>query len=101
MVGADDTLALAARIVRSQSHLTVVGLAGGIFQFGFGALPFECQLAIPYWGSAVELIEVLELARAGEIKVHTERFSLDRVEDAYDKMRGGELDGRAVICPHG
>jgi propanol-preferring alcohol dehydrogenase len=101
MVGADDTLALAAQIVRPQSHLTVVGLAGGIFQFGFGALPFECQLAIPYWGSAVELIEVLELARAGEIEVHTERFSLDRVEDAYDKMRGGELEGRAVICPHG
>jgi D-arabinose 1-dehydrogenase-like Zn-dependent alcohol dehydrogenase len=23
------------------------------------------------------------------------------VGDAYEKMRGGELDGRAVICPHG
>ena len=47
-----------------------------------------------------ELMEVLELARAGTIKVHTEHFSLDGVQDAYDKMRNGELDGRAVICPH-
>jgi len=101
MVGSDDTLALSAQIVRFESHLTVVGLAGGNFQFGFGALPFECQLAIPYWGSAVELMEVLDLARAGKIRAHVERFPLDRVEDAYEKMRGGTLDGRAVICPHG
>jgi len=101
MVGSDDTLALSAQIVRFESHLTVVGLAGGTFQFGFGALPFECQLSIPYWGSAVELMEVLDLARAGKIRAHVERFSLDRVEDAYEKMRAGTLDGRAVICPHG
>jgi alcohol dehydrogenase, propanol-preferring len=101
MVGSDDSLALSAQIVRFESHLTVVGLAGGTFQFGFGALPFECQLTIPYWGSAVELMEVLDLARAGKIKAHTERFPLDRVEVAYKKMREGELAGRAVICPHG
>jgi len=101
MVGAQDTLALAARLVRFESHLTVVGLAGGSFEFGFGALPFECQLTIPYWGSAVELIEVLDLARAGTIRAHVERFALDRVDEAYEKMRNGELEGRAVICPHG
>jgi propanol-preferring alcohol dehydrogenase len=101
MVGSDETLALSAQIVRFESHLTVVGLAGGTFQFGFGALPFECQLNIPYWGSAVELMEVLDLARAGRIRAHVERFPLDRVEDAYEKMRNGALDGRAVICPHG
>lgn len=101
MVGSDDTLALSAQLVRFESHLTVVGLAGGTFQFGFGALPFECQLTIPYWGSAVELMEVLDLARAGEIRAHVERFPLDRVDDAYEKMRKGTLDGRAVICPHG
>lgn len=46
-------------------------------------------------------MEVLDLARAGTIKAHSERFSLEHVGDAYEKMRGGELDGRAVICPHG
>jgi alcohol dehydrogenase, propanol-preferring len=101
MVGAQDTLALAAQIVRFESHLTVVGLAGGTFEFGFGALPFECQLTLPYWGSAIELMEVLDLARAGTIRAHVERFALDRVDEAYEKMRNGELEGRAVICPHG
>lgn len=100
-VGADETLALGAKVVRFQSHLTVVGLAGGTFPFGFGALPFEAQLTLPYWGTAIELMEVLELAKTGKISSHIERFPLDRVADAYDKLRAGDLDGRAVICPHG
>jgi propanol-preferring alcohol dehydrogenase len=100
-VGADDTLALSSAITRFEGHLTVVGLAGGKLEFAFGALPFESQLTIPYWGTAVELMEVLDLARAGKIRAHVERFPLDRVEDAYARMREGSLDGRAVICPHG
>jgi propanol-preferring alcohol dehydrogenase len=100
-VGAAETIALAAQVVRFQSHLTVVGLAGGSFEFGFGALPFECQLTMPYWGTAVELIEVLDLARAGRIRAHVERFPLDCAADAYERMREGSLDGRAVICPNG
>jgi propanol-preferring alcohol dehydrogenase len=100
-VGADDTLALSKEITRFEGHLTVVGLAGGKLEFAFGALPFESQLTIPYWGTAIELMEVLDLARAGKIRAHVERFPLDRVEDAYARMREGSLDGRAVICPHG
>jgi propanol-preferring alcohol dehydrogenase len=100
-VGADETIALAALAARLESHVTVVGLAGGKFEFAFGTLPFEAQLTIPYWGTAIELIEVLDLARAGKIRAHVERFPLDRVGDAYLRMREGTLDGRAVICPNG
>lgn len=100
-VGADDTIAIAVQAAGFQSHVTVVGLAGGSFQFGFGALPFEAQLTIPYWGTAIELMEVLDLARAGKIRAHVERFPLDRVEEAYRRLREGSVDGRAVICPQG
>jgi len=101
MVGAEETLALAAAISRFESHVTMVGLAGGSYPFGFGTLPFEAQLTLPYWGTAVELMEVLELARAGKIRAHVERFSLDDAPQAYSRMREGSLDGRAVVCPHG
>ena len=101
MVGSDDSIALAVAVARFESHLTIVGLAGGKFEFAFGALPFEEQLTIPYWGSAVELEEVLELARGGRIRAHVERFELDRAADAYRRMRDGSLEGRAVICPNG
>lgn len=100
-VGADETIALGAAVAGFESHVTVVGLAGGKFEFAFGAEPFEAQLTIPYWGTAIELIEVLDLARAGKIRAHVERFPLDRAADAYTRLRDGTLDGRAVICPHG
>ncbi|HEY8502112.1 MAG TPA: NAD(P)-dependent alcohol dehydrogenase [Solirubrobacterales bacterium] len=101
MVGSDDSLALSAAVAKFESDLTIVGLAGGKFEFAFGAVPFEAQLCIPYWGTAVELMECLELARQGKIKSHVEHFPLDEAPRAYEKMRAGELDGRAVICPHG
>jgi propanol-preferring alcohol dehydrogenase len=101
MVGSDDSIATAAAIAKFESHLTIVGLSGGEFPFAFGAVPFEAQLCIPYWGTAVELMECLELAGQGKIKAHVERFPLEDAPLAYEKMRSGDLDGRAVICPHG
>jgi propanol-preferring alcohol dehydrogenase len=98
-VGADATMALAAQSVRMGGDIEIVGLAGGALPFQFGAVPFDVTVSIPYWGTVIELMEVLELARQGVIRAHVERFPLDRVAEAYERMREGSLDGRAVICP--
>jgi alcohol dehydrogenase, propanol-preferring len=100
-VGSDETMRLATAVARAGGAVEVIGLAGGTLAFGFGALPLDCSLTIPYWGSVVELMEVLDLARAGKIRVHVERFALERVADAYASLRAGTLQGRAVITPHG
>jgi propanol-preferring alcohol dehydrogenase len=99
-VGADSTMALAARIARKLGHLTVVGLAGGTIPFSFFALPYECSLAAPYWGTLAELFEVIALAEQGKIKSKIELFPLARVEDAYHALRAGRVHGRAVLVPH-
>jgi len=101
LVGANDTLALAVQCARVGGHLTVVGIGGGTLPFSFFAVPYECSVATTYWGSAVELTEVLALARRGEIRASVERFPLDRALEAYDRMRRGTLAGRAVITPNG
>jgi alcohol dehydrogenase, propanol-preferring len=101
LVGSDDTLALGAQVGRFEGDLALVGLAGGTFPLSFFSQPYEQSIATTYWGSAIELHEVLELARAGHIRAHVERFGLDQVEEAYARLRRGEIDGRAVICPHG
>jgi len=100
-VGADATMALAAASVRMGGDVEIVGLAGGILQYQFGAVAFDATISVPYWGTTIELMEVLELARQGGIRAHVERFSLDRVGEAYERLREGSLDGRAVIVPHG
>ena len=101
LVGSDATLALAARLARVRGHLTVVGIAGGTLPFNFFGLPYECSVASTYWGSITELGEVLALARAGRIVARVEEFPLSHALDAYDRMRAGTLNGRAVIVPGG
>lgn len=101
LVGSDQTLALGAQCGRMEGDLALVGIAGGSLPYSFFSQPYELSLATTYWGSAIELMEVVELARAGKIRAHVERFGLGQVADAYDKLRRGAVDGRAVICPHG
>jgi propanol-preferring alcohol dehydrogenase len=100
-VGNDATLALDAQIVAKGGAVMVIGVAGGTLDYRFNSLPSDASLTHPYWGSTIELAEVLELARAGHITAHAEHFPLERVTEAYERMRDGTLSGRAVITPHG
>jgi propanol-preferring alcohol dehydrogenase len=45
-------------------------------------------------------MEVLELARHDVVHAQVQRFPIDRVADAYERLRDGPK-GRAVILPHG
>src|SRR6185312_10227255 len=67
LVGSDDTLALAAQVGRSEGDLALVGLAGGTYPLSFFSQPYELAVATTYWGTAIGLLEVIELARAGRI----------------------------------
>jgi alcohol dehydrogenase, propanol-preferring len=100
-VGNDATLALDTRVVAKGGAVMVIGVAGGKLEYRYNTLPSDASLAHPYWGSVIELAEVLELARSGAITAHAEHFPLERVADAYERMRNGTLAGRAVITPHG
>lgn len=99
LVGATETLALAQRVARSMSHLTLVGIAGGTVPFGFATQAYEVSMINTYWGTIPELMEVIALAEAGRIRAHVEKFTLANANEAYDRMRRGELRGRAVIVP--
>lgn len=98
-VGSDATMALGAKTVRSLGDMTIIGLAGGGLGFNFFTLPYEASLAATYWGSVTELMEVIDLATAGKIAARIERFPLEKIHEAYEKLRAGAIDGRAVIVP--
>jgi alcohol dehydrogenase, propanol-preferring len=100
VVGSDDSLASAAKLARVGGQLTVVGIAGGTLPFSFFGIPYECSVASTYWGTAVELEEVLALARVGALHVRVERFALEDALDAYARLRAGAIAGRAVIVPN-
>jgi alcohol dehydrogenase, propanol-preferring len=98
-VGSDETLRLGVAVSRSLGHLTLVGIAGGTLPVGFFTVPYELSVATTYWGSRPELIEVIALARSGKIRARVQQFGLDDAPAVYDKMRDGDLSGRAVVVP--
>jgi len=98
-VGAPATVALAGTVVAIEGDLTIVGIGGGMLPVGFGAVPYDVAVRAPYWGSRAELIEVLDLARAGLIVVETETFTLANAPEAYERLHAGTVRGRAVIVP--
>ena len=100
-VGTDATLALDAASVSKGGSVMVIGVAGGTLPLTFATMPFDASITHPYWGSAIELAEVLDLARTGRIHAHVEHFPLERADEAYQRMREGSLSGRAVITPNG
>jgi propanol-preferring alcohol dehydrogenase len=101
-VGAEATLAVAAASVAVEGDVTIVGIAGGTLAVGFGGgLPFEVSACFPYWGSRAELMDVVELARQGLVSSHVETFPLEDAPMAYERLHAGEINGRAVVLPHG
>lgn len=98
-VGANPTMALAQSIAALDSDVTIVGIGGGTMTLGFGAIAYDAAVRIPYWGSRSELIEVLDLARAGKINVEVQTYSLDDGPKAYADLAASVIRGRAVIVP--
>ncbi|PPF90030.1 alcohol dehydrogenase [Subtercola sp. Z020] len=98
-VGAGPTIALATSVAAIEGDVTVVGIGGGTVEFGFGSIAYDVAVRIPYWGSRSELIEVLDLARAGRIDVEVQPYSLDDGPQAYADLAASTIRGRAVIVP--
>ena len=100
MVGVNATLTIAARVARVLGHLTIVGLSGAALPVNFFGPAKECSVASPYWGYIPELVEVVDLAQAGKIKMLVEHFPLERASDAYHLLHDGKIQGRAVVTPN-
>ncbi|WP_085369258.1 NAD(P)-dependent alcohol dehydrogenase [Leifsonia sp. NCR5] len=100
-VGVQPTVDLAGAMAATEGDVTIVGIGGGALAVGFGRIAYDVAVRTPYWGSRSELIEVLDLARAGSIEVEIETYSLDEAPKAYERLHEGKIRGRAVILPNG
>jgi alcohol dehydrogenase, propanol-preferring len=98
-VGGDDSLALAARTVKRQGLVVVVGLFGGRVPFGLGAVPHEARFMSSIWGSNAQLGELLALARREPLRYTVETLPLEHAQLAHDRLRMGDVQGRFVLVP--
>lgn len=100
-VGVDATMALAADLVSRDGDVTIVGLAGGTLPLNAFRMPYGARVSFPYWGTRPELMDVLQLARAGVITPQIERVGLADLPAVYKRLSAGTQRGRAVVVPGG
>jgi propanol-preferring alcohol dehydrogenase len=98
-VGVDATMATAVTCARQLGDVTVVGIGGGSFPFGFFSLPYEVSLQTTYWGTRPELTEVLELAARGLLVPEVTTHPLEDAAAVYRALAEGAVEGRAVLVP--
>ena len=98
-VGSAQTMALGASLCRVLGDFTIVGIAGGVLPFSFFSIPYETSLQTTYWGSRVELAEVLDLAAHHLITPKISKFNLEDAPQVYLDLAAGKIKGRAVIVP--
>src|SRR5206468_11678231 len=91
--------ALAASVLAVGGHVSAVGIGGGTFPNEIGRVPLEWSLAKPSWGTLPELHEVVALARSGALEIEVERLRLEDAIEGYERLRNGDVDGRAVVVP--
>jgi len=98
-VGINPTLATGVAALSWRGRLTMVGAGGGSIPFDFFKVPPGAQLTTSLNGGSIALMEVVEMARLGRLKVLADTYPLSAAKQAYDDFEHGRLVGRAVLMP--
>jgi propanol-preferring alcohol dehydrogenase len=100
-VGADATLALAFGATRKRGRVVQVGLAGGAAKLkALESWRPEVHFSYSWWGNIKELREVLAMADDGRLTpIPLEFEPLDHINHVYERVKGGRVEGRAVLTP--
>lgn len=87
-------------------HMT--GANGSLFVIGYGGelriptLDFvagEKNIVGNIVGTYSDLAELMVLAQAGKVTLHTQQYPLDRAVDALHDLDAGKVRGRAILVP--
>jgi propanol-preferring alcohol dehydrogenase len=98
-VGVNATLATAVAALSWRGRLAMVGAGGGSIPFDFFKVPPGAQLVTSLNGGSIALMEVVEMAALGRLKILVDRYPLSAAKQAYDDFEHGRLVGRAVLVP--
>ena len=90
-VGNDATLALDAQVVAKGGAVMVIGVAGGTLAVPLQHAAVRREPHPPVLGQRDRARGGPRAGAAGQITAHAERFPLERVADAYERMQNGTL----------
>jgi propanol-preferring alcohol dehydrogenase len=96
--GAPAVLQLAFNLLSISGHYVDVGLVGDRIDVPlFPRVAREQTFLGSFWGSYIDLSEVMALAAQGKIRHTIKTIKFDQVNEYLSLLRTGEIVGRAVI----
>ncbi|MFD4638992.1 NAD(P)-dependent alcohol dehydrogenase [Lentzea sp. NPDC058436] len=86
-------------MLRRAGDYHVVGYGENIDVPTIDIISTEINLIGNLVGSYNDLCELMVLAAQGKVTLHTQKYPLDRFQDAIDDLDGGRVRGRAILTP--
>lgn len=96
-VGADTTMRAALRVAAPAASVAVVGQGFGSVDYRWGATAHDVDLFVPQGAPIAELHEVIARSQNGRVQIDAELFDFDHTPEAYERLKAGTLNGRAVV----
>jgi NAD+-dependent secondary alcohol dehydrogenase Adh1 len=87
------------RLTRRAGSHYVIGYGGGIDISAIDVISTERNIVGNLVGSFNELVELMALASAGQVRLYTRAYPLESVGDAMDDLDHGRLTGRVILVP--
>ncbi|GAA3591047.1 NAD(P)-dependent alcohol dehydrogenase [Agrococcus terreus] len=98
-VGIDATGATAMAAVQVGGAVVCVGAGGGSAKVGLLAAPYDVEVRTSLWGTRASLLELVGMAKRGEIRIETQTYPISQALQAYADLHDGNVRGRAVVVP--
>jgi NAD+-dependent secondary alcohol dehydrogenase Adh1 len=106
--GADVVLDFVAEEGAENEAFAMTRPAGACFVIGYGGtlvvptldvISTERNIIGNIVGTYNDLVELMVLAEAGKVTLHTKTYPLDAAQDALDDLDNGRVRGRAILVP--
>ena len=98
-VATDETHAAGLAMLARRGLYSTVGYGGTVTTTSVELVVGETAIAGNLVGSWIDLWEVLQLHAQGKVTLRSETHHLDAVNEVLDRLREGEITGRAVLVP--
>jgi NAD+-dependent secondary alcohol dehydrogenase Adh1 len=98
-VGTDGTHGAAMQMLARGGLYSIVGYGGMVTHPSIAFVSGETAIAGNLVGNWIDLWELLQLHGRGAVTLRSETHPLEEVNDVLDKLRAGEVTGRAVLVP--
>ncbi|MFJ4445127.1 NAD(P)-dependent alcohol dehydrogenase [Pseudomonas sp. NPDC089422] len=96
--GAEESIRLGTGMLATSGAYCSVGLVGNRIDIPlFPLVAREYTYYGSFWGNYVDLSEVIELAKKGQIKHQINIVKFEDVNDCLDRLRDSDFVGRAVL----